>query len=91
MNEELENKTVKVREFEVNGRKYEEFEMRYPTFTELLQNYKAIDGHGEEQMIALFKLVKLCVVTNVKPADFDAFPSYAVFALTHWLGKNLAD
>lgn len=81
---------VSVKPFDVNGTAYGEFEMRYPTYSELLVHYDAIEKAGtKEGQIATSKLAKLCVTNLKKPADFEAFPSYAVFALCVWLGKHL--
>ncbi|MBS1016871.1 hypothetical protein KBX73_14940 [Acetobacter persici] len=86
-----ESNQVTVDPFDVNGTAYGVFDMRYPSYSELLLNYDAIEKSGTmDGQIAMGKLAKLCITNLKKPSDFDAFPSYAVFALCLWVGKHIA-
>ncbi|WP_218016670.1 hypothetical protein, partial [Gluconobacter frateurii] len=75
--------------FEHNGKTYDHFEMRYPSYSELEAHPDIMSDNPNKARSATVKLAKLCVKNVEKKTDIDAFPSYAVLAMAAWVGKHI--
>lgn len=74
-----------------NGTEYKEITMRYPSYSELMAHYDVIEKAGtKEAQVALAELAKLCAESVKKKSDFDAMPSFVMFAVSTWVGEHIA-
>lgn len=74
----------------VNGTTYATFEMKVPSYSEVMMNYDAIEKGGTQAgQVAMAKLTRLCITNLTKSSDFDALPFRVVAELQTWVGKNL--
>lgn len=84
-------KTIITSPFTLNGRNYETFEIRYPTWSEVENNYNAISDAGSiEGTKAMKAITKLCIINLTHKSDFDAFPSSVALELMNTVGKLIA-
>lgn len=91
--------TIKFKEFTANGTTYSEFEMREPTFSELMAHNEALnmfngieDGSlnlSPEVINALSDLAKLCATNLTKKSDFNAFPSGVALKMSMWVSQHI--
>lgn len=88
--DEFAKTTVDVVPFEHNGSTYDHFEMRYPSYSELMAHPDMLGDNQTKSLAASVNLAKLCVQNVDKKSDIDAFPSYAVLAMAGWVGKHIA-